>query len=292
MPYCVNCGVQLEKYAKSCPLCKTQVPKGIVDERERNIDYPDYRTPSADEAKRVNRIFIGRLLSMMFFNYAAIVLIINLSINSAVTWSLIPVLSIVLVGYGVAYPFFRKRNTFFRLYTYDSIAVIIYLLALNLIISGNIEWAKYAALSVSLAWSILAGFFITGRIRRFMPVTVFYILSAVVFFVAFAFAINNRLSAFKLVLPVTGLILVAALLAYFIITARAGGLLGVLWVALISVSLVSLGLDAIISNYLLGHISLSWSLIVDAVTVPLFVTALTIKKSREIKAIISKKMHR
>jgi hypothetical protein len=229
---------------------------------------------------------------MMFFNYAAIVLIINLSINSAVTWSVIPVISIALAWYGVAYPFFRKRNTFFRLYTYDSLAVIIYLLALNLIISGNVAWAKYASLSVALVWSILAGFFITGRIRRFLPVTVFYILSAVVFFVSFAFAINNRLSAFKLVLPITGLILVASLLSYFIITARAGGLLGVLWVALIGASLVSIGLDAIISNYLLGYISLSWSLIVDAVTVPLFVTALTIKKSREIKAIISKKLHR
>ena len=292
MPYCVNCGVELSEYCAKCPLCDTEVIYDRENAPEANTDYPDYRTASYDEAKRVNRIFVGRLLSMMFFNYAAIVLIINLSINKAVTWAMIPVISLVLVWYGVAYPFFRKRNTFFGLYTYDSIAVILYLLALDLIISRSISWSIYAVLSVALVWSILAGFFITEKIKKVLPVTVFYIVSAVVFFVAFAFAINNRLSVFSLVLPVTGLVLVVALFSYFIITARADDLLGILWVALISASVISLGLDIIISNYLAGHVSLSWSLIVNAVTVPLFVTALTIKKAREIKAIISKKLHR
>jgi len=292
MPYCVNCGVELSEYNKKCPLCDTEVLYNAENETKPNTDYPEYRTASADETKRVNRIFVGRLLSMMFFNYAAIVLIINLSISKAVTWSLIPVLSLALVWYGVAYPFFRKRNTFFKLFTYDSIAVIIYLLTLNFVISGNFFWAKYAGLSVALIWAILAGFFITKKIRKFLPITVFYIISAVIFFVAFAFAINNRLSVFRLVLPVTCVALIAALISYFIITAKAGGFLGILWVALISVSVVCLGLDIIISNYLLGRVALTWSLIVNAVTVPLFVTALTIKKTREIKAVISKRLHR
>lgn len=292
MPYCVNCGVELSEYNKKCPLCDTEVLYNAENETKPNTDYPEYRTASADETKRVNRIFVGRLLSMMFFNYAAIVLIINLSISKAVTWSLIPVLSLALVWYGVAYPFFRKRNTFFKLFTYDSIAVIIYLLTLNFVISGNFFWAKYAGLSVALIWAILAGFFITKKIRKFLPITVFYIISAVIFFVAFAFAINNRLSVFRLVLPITSIALIAALISYFIITAKAGGFLGILWVALISVSVVCLGLDIIISNYLLGRVALTWSLIVNAVTIPLFVTALTIKKTREIKAVISKRLHR
>ena len=292
MPYCVNCGVELEKYIKKCPLCDTDVPKSAYSAPEKNTDYPDYRTASMDEAKRVNKIFVGRLLSMMFFNYAVIVLIINLSVNRAITWSWIPVVSIMLVWYGVAYPFFRKKNTFFSLYTMDSAAVIAYLLAVNYIISSNFMWAKYAALSVALVWAILAGFFMTYKIRKVMPITVFYILSAVVFFVAFAFAIDNRLSVFKLVLPITALVLVAALLSYFIITSRGSDLWGILWVAFVAVSVVCLGLDMIISNYIRGHIVISWSLIVNAVTVPLFATAFTIKKAREIKAIITKRLHR
>ena len=292
MPYCVKCGVELSDYNKNCPLCNTEVLYNDKNEPTINIDYPNYRTEFIDEAKRVNRIFVGRLLTMIFFNYAAIILIINLSVNKAVTWSIIPVLSIVLVWFGVAYPFSRKRNSFFGLYTIDSFAVIIYLLLLNLVITGNIAWAKYAGLSIALVWAILAGFFITAKIRKHLPISVFYILSAVTFFVAFALAINNRLSVFKLVLPVTALILIISLLAYFVIIAKGNDFLGILWVALISTAIVCLGLDMIISNFLNDTISLSWSLIVSAVTVPMFVSALTIKKSRELKSIISKKLHR
>ncbi len=292
MAYCVKCGVELSSYSKSCPLCRTAVLKSADDNDAENTDYPNYRKPSIEESKRVNRIFVGRLLSMMFFNYAVILIIINLSVNKALTWSLIPVISIALVWFGVAFPFFKKRNTFFVLYTYDSIALILYLIGLNLIISGDISWAKYAALSVGLVWAVLAGFFIGGKIRKALPVIVFYIVVSVIFFAAFAFAINNRLSAFRLIMPIMGVVLTVALFSYFIITARAGGMLGILWVVFVSVSVMSLGLDAIISNYISGHVALSWSLIVNAVTVPLFVTSLTIKKSRELKAIISKRLHR
>jgi hypothetical protein len=292
MAYCVKCGVELAEYSKSCPLCRTEVADSAVLKETENIDYPNYRTPSLDEAKRVNRIFVGRLLSMMFLNYAVILIIINLSVNKAVTWSLIPVISIALVWFGVAFPFYKKRSTFFELYTYDSIAVILYVIGLNLLISGDVSWAKYAALSVGLIWAVLAGFFIGGRIRKALPVIVFYIVIAVIFFAAFAFAINNRLSAFRLIMPIMGVVLAVALFSYFIITARAGGILGILWVVFVSVSVLSLGLDAIISNYIAGHVALTWSLIVNAVTVPMFVTSLTVKKSRELKAIITKRLHR
>ncbi len=292
MAYCVNCGIELSRYNKQCPLCDTETVHAVSEKDALNTDYPDYRKESESEAKRVNRIFVGRLLSMIFFNYAVILLIINFSVNKAVTWSVIPNLSLVLVWFCVAYPFFRKHNTFFRLYTYDSVAVIIYLICLNLVISGNTAWAKYAGLSVALVWAVLAGFFSTGKIRKVLPVTVYYIISAVVFFVAFAFAIDNRLSAFTLVLPVTGLVFVMALISYFIIMAKGNDFLGVFSVAMMSLTIVCLGIDMIISNYFHGKIMLTWSLITSAVTLPLFAVMFTVKKSRELKSIISKKLHR
>lgn len=292
MSYCIKCGVELSEYSTKCPLCDTKVVFINEIKPKKNTDYPDYRTESIDETKRVNSIFVGRLLSMIFFNYAAIILIINLSVNKAITWSVIPVLSMILIWFGVAFPFYRKKNTFFGLYTFDSAAVIVYLLLLNIVITGNVAWAKYVCLAVALVWAILAGFFITEKIKRRMPISVFYILSAVLFFVAFAFAIDNRISVFRLVLPVTGVVLIVALIAYFIITAKGNDFLGIMWVALISTAVVCLGLDMIISNYIVGRVSLSWSLIVSAVTVPMFAATLTFKKSRELKSIISKRLHR
>ena len=292
MSYCVKCGVELSEYHKECPICNTAVLDGIDRKSIPNTDYPDYRINPGREIKRVNRLFVGKLLTMLLFNYAAITLVINILINKTVSWSMIPVASIILVWFGVAYPFLRKRNSFFKLYTFDSIAVMIYLLSLNYIISQNFSWSRYACIGVALLWIILAGFFITEKIKKIIPVAVYYILSAVIFFVITTMLIDNRPLEIQIVFPITVLLLVISLVSYFIIVARASDALGMISVILIDISIFCLALDMILSHFLKGTIMPSWSIFVNAVTIPAFATIHTIKKGRELKAIISRKLHR
>ncbi|MCK5128565.1 MAG: hypothetical protein KAQ68_01835 [Clostridiales bacterium] len=292
MAYCIKCGVELSEYIKACPLCETEVLNGTENEEIINSDYPDYRMSPKDETKRVKHIFAGKILSVLFFDYAIILLILNILINKTVSWSMIPVLSLVLCWFGVAYPFFRKHNTFFRLFTMNCIAVIVYLLSLNLIISGDILWSRIAGLSIALLWVIMAGFFIPERIRKILPVTVYYILSSVILFVVITLLIGNQLSIFQVVLPLTILLLVLSLVSYFVIVARANDFLGMSSVILFDISVFCLVLDIIIVHYTKGTYMPSWSIIVNIVTIPLFATVHTIKKSRELKSLISKKLHR
>ena len=42
MSYCVNCGVELEKGAKKCPLCGTEVINPNEINEERIHSYPVY----------------------------------------------------------------------------------------------------------------------------------------------------------------------------------------------------------------------------------------------------------
>lgn len=292
MSYCVKCGVELSEYNKECPLCETKSVCAEENEIKINTDYPDYRISPRKETKRVRHIFVGKILSVLFFDYAAIILILNIIINKKISWSVIPVISLALLWICVAYPFYRKRNSFFRLFTLDCIAVIIYLFALNYIILGNFIWAQIASMSIVLLWVIMAGFFIPERIRKILPVTLYYILSSVILFVVITLLIGNQLSIVQVVLPLTIILLVLSLVSYFVILARANDFLGMSSVILFDISVFCLALDMIIAHYLKGTIMPSWSIIVNIVTIPLFATIHTIKKSRELKAIISRKLHR
>lgn len=292
MSYCVRCGVELSEYNKECPLCNTKVLNTTEEVIAHNTDYPDYKINPRRETKRVNSLFVGKLLSMLLFNYAAITLVINLIINKIVSWSMIPVLSLALVWFGVAYPFLRKKNSFFTLFTLDSIAVIVYLLSLNYMITKNFAWSKYACLAIALLWIVMAGFFIGSKISKILPIAIYYILAATISFVVIVMFIDNQLSVTQLVLPITVLIFVLSIVSYFVIMARANDVLGFISVIIFDVSVLCLILDMIITHYYKGNMIPTWSVIVNVVTIPLFATIHTIKKGRELKSIISKKLHR
>lgn len=292
MSYCVQCGVELAKYHQKCPICNTEVIYPNVEIDEVNTDYPDYHISLHSNKKRVNRYVTGFILSLQFFVYSLILLVIDLLTGDGITWSLIPLASLVLLWVTVAYPFFRKRNTFIRLFTYDCIAVLIYLLLLNYLISRNILWAQYTTLGILSVWVIVAGIFLTDRIRKFLPVTLYYCFCFIIISIAAFLVIENRISILHLAVPINLAALLLSILSYFIIRASGNNVITLIVMILVDISILSLVIDATILYYLRESFNLSWSIIVNAVTIPAFTTLLTIKKSREIRLFISKKLHR
>lgn len=86
MPYCVHCGVELDNGVKKCPLCNTAVIDPNIDSTnvKNRYMYPrkDYISPD----KLTNRFLIG-IVSLFTALPAAIVLICDLLVNSAIGWS-------------------------------------------------------------------------------------------------------------------------------------------------------------------------------------------------------------
>lgn len=292
MSYCVQCGVELSDYHKECPLCNTLVvnPTGVT--YTFNTDYPDYRVISTSDVRRVKRYVTGTILSVLFFVYSVITLIIDVLVSKSVTWSLIPITSLALLWITVAYPFFRRRNSFFRLFTYSSIAVILYLLSLNYILSQDFIWSRYTTVSIMIVWVVIAGIFITDRIRKFLPVTIFYSICTVILSIAMFLFIDNRFPILNIALPIGIAFFILSFISYFVVKAASGGTLVLLIVLLVSVSILCIVIDATVYNHILGKLGLTWSIIVNAVTIPIISVLFSIKKGKELRLMISKKLHR
>lgn len=292
MSYCVNCGVELSKYHKACPLCKTEVQNPNVPEPGENTDYPDYRINTISEKRRIRWIITGSILSIQCVVYSIISVFIDLLTSSGLNWSLIVTASLALVWFGVAYPFFRKRNTFFRLFSYDCLATLIYMILLNIIISQQISWSKYTSFAILVVWVIVSGIFLTDRIRRFLPITIYYIFSALIIGVGVVVLIGTQPLTLSIASYIGFPLLILSLASYFAIRSSKNGVWGLISVLLGDAAILSLVTDLVTRYFLLGELRLGWSLIVCAVVVPGLMMLSGVKRSAELRSLVARKLHR
>jgi len=292
MSYCVNCGVELSKYHKSCPLCQTEVQNPNAPEALDNTDYPNYRINTVSEKKRIRRLITGGILTIQCLVYSIISVFIDLLTSNGLGWSLIVTASFALVWFSVAYPFFRKRNTFFRLFSYDSLAIIVYLVLLNIIITQQISWSKYTSFAVMVLWVIISGIFLTDRIRRFLPITFYYIFAALIIGVGVVVLIGTQPLVLSIAFYIGFPLLLLSFLSYFAIRSSKNGVWGLISVLLGDLAILSLVTDLVTQHFLVGDLKATWSLIVCAVVVPALFMLSGIKRSTELKSLVAKKLHR
>lgn len=292
MSYCVQCGVKLSDYHKKCPLCETLVINPNNSEIKPNTDYPDYHVVNPKEEKEVKHYVTGIILSLQVFVYSLIVFVLDWLMGKGITWSLIPIASLLLVWVGVAIPFLRKKNKFFTLFTYDSIAVMIYLLTINYIISQSFIWSRYAVVGIALLWIVIAGIFISDKIRKVFPITIFYIVCSVIISFIVLLFMEQKATIFQIGIPIMVTSLVLALISYFIIMSSPGGKLSLLIVLLVDISLLCFIIDLTLYYRLHEHFGLTWSIIVNIGTIPSIATMIAVKKSGELYAVISRRLHK
>ena len=86
MSYCVNCGVELDRSLKECPLCNTPV----MNPRELNIEPEASPYPARKgQVEAVKRKDLGILITVVLTATAATCLLLNLLVFNASLWSLI-----------------------------------------------------------------------------------------------------------------------------------------------------------------------------------------------------------
>ncbi|MEA4889801.1 MAG: zinc ribbon domain-containing protein [Clostridiaceae bacterium] len=126
MSYCVNCGVELDKSEKYCPLCGVEVINPLQPYDEKAIrPYPKRLDPIN---AKINRQFIASILSIVFVFPALLCLAINLSLDSRLSWSLYVAGALVL-AWTMVVPFYLFRKPFLTgLFIPDLVALLLYLL--------------------------------------------------------------------------------------------------------------------------------------------------------------------
>jgi hypothetical protein len=146
MSYCVNCGVSLDKSEERCPLCGVPVinPKEPYNPKAIR-PYPSRLDPITE---RINRRFIGSLISIALAFPAILCVAINYSLNNELSWSLY-VMGALILTWAISAPvFFLRKRSLNRLFFPAFIALLLFLLMICAL-QGN--RADYLPLFLPLA---------------------------------------------------------------------------------------------------------------------------------------------
>lgn len=165
MSYCVNCGVELERAQKNCPLCGVRVINPIDQSpATKSNTFPDNR----DEQKKINRGFWIKFSSIIAAVPIAICLLLNLLYDKRLTWSIFVLACVFMLWAFCTSPFFFRRFTYKKMLFADLIAALIGLGLIAYPFPVN-SWYQFVALPIAvycyLAWLLFI--FLT---RKKLPV--------------------------------------------------------------------------------------------------------------------------
>lgn len=140
--YCVRCGVELVDTESRCPLCGTVVYHPDLPRAEGERLYP-----KKDRPRHGRSLWLSIILSTMTLLAMLIVLLCDLQISGAVTWSGL-VLGALILGYVIAVlpTWFQNPNPVIFV-PCDFAAAALYLLYINVITDGR--WFLGFALPVT-----------------------------------------------------------------------------------------------------------------------------------------------
>jgi hypothetical protein len=174
MSYCVNCGVELDKSEKTCPLCGVEVlnPRQPYDEKAFR-PYPRQLDPIIN---RINRRFTGAIISICIAFPAVLCVVINLILDGKATWSLIAAGALALVWLCVVpYYLFRKPHLTV-IFLPIAAGLTLYLLLLATVFQSY-DWYGTLALPIILVTSFLV--YLNGILIELHVLRGFFIPAAI-----------------------------------------------------------------------------------------------------------------
>lgn len=108
MEYCKNCGVELDADMTYCPLCGTSVSEGAASNKKIIHAYVD----SEQERHLLQRV-LWQIVSIILLTGIVSTLVIDIAMNSAVSWSIYPVTaSMIVFSYVSLLAFWHTRLIF------------------------------------------------------------------------------------------------------------------------------------------------------------------------------------
>lgn len=150
MPICRECGVQIEDHIATCPLCRT--PVGASTLRSGAIDDQDHPIAPDSAAGHVRRV-IWEIFSLLLATAAAVVAAADFALSHAVTWSVIPLLSVgCLWLIGSAVILLGKRVQLILLCV--TLSLLLLLALLDRVTTGG-PWFLHLALPITILTAAL-----------------------------------------------------------------------------------------------------------------------------------------
>lgn len=145
MSYCVHCGVELDKTARSCPLCHTPVLDPGCPPAEGPTPFP---TRPATVAP-VSKWELALLLTVLFLSVSLCCGLLNLVLNRERFWSLYIIGACIMLWIWTVVPLLLRRMPLALRLLLDVLAVALYVYFMALDLQG-MQWYFGLALPILL----------------------------------------------------------------------------------------------------------------------------------------------
>lgn len=146
MSYCVNCGVELDKTAQTCPLCHTVVanPNQPVD-----IFAPKPFPTQRREVPFAVKWELALLLTAMFLSVGVCCGVLNIFLRAERAWSLYVIGAAVMLWIWFVPPLLMRGMHLCLRLVFDVVAVGIYVFLISVDLNGKV-WFLHLALPIIL----------------------------------------------------------------------------------------------------------------------------------------------
>ena len=207
MSYCVNCGVELEKSQKRCPLCSTPVinPNESIEIHA----IPPYPSDDATTVARKIRRMTALLISIILFVPIILCPICDLIISYNLTWSRYVVVSVMLGWCYIVPPIILKHNVVLKCAWLYYFSTGIYLYVINMMVTPDKDWFMGIAMpiltyimAVILIYSVLVKCF-NIHITIYVSLGFVFIAVMSIFIEYILMKYNNITDGFIWSMPVT-----------------------------------------------------------------------------------------
>ncbi|MEG1754810.1 MAG: DUF6320 domain-containing protein [Clostridia bacterium] len=147
MSYCVNCGVELEKSERRCPLCGVEVINPVNPINEEDIEqFRPYPVHVERLNARVDRRYTATFISLMLLIPVFITMFTNLLINGRFSWSLYVTGSLLVVFTCLLLPLMLKKRNAVICLLLDGAAIALFLKFIELQTDTN--WFLHLGLPI------------------------------------------------------------------------------------------------------------------------------------------------
>lgn len=178
MSYCVNCGVELEKSQKRCPLCNTPVINPNESTQINVIPpYPDNDTTTV--VRKIRRMTV-LLISIILLVPFIICPVCDYIISGGLSWS-VYVMTSVILGWGyIVPPIVLKHNVVVKCTFIDYFSTMLFLYMVNMKVTPDRNWFEGIALPI-LSYIMAVILIYAVLVRCFNISTVIYVSLGFVF---------------------------------------------------------------------------------------------------------------
>ncbi|MDL2258647.1 DUF6320 domain-containing protein [Eubacteriales bacterium OttesenSCG-928-K08] len=152
MAYCVNCGVELEKSLKQCPLCGVEAinPREPYDA----LAPRPYSAHIDSLQRRAGRRLVGWIVTVLMILGGVICVMANLVYNETLTWSIYVLASLMLVWVLIMLPLLYRLHPVVAVLL-DIGAMMLFLYLFNLADTST-DWYFDLAVPMVLICGVLA----------------------------------------------------------------------------------------------------------------------------------------